>query len=64
MLPPTASPARTALPTAHFDRNNIPAISGTGHYGKPWALQGLRHAIGDHGNRAPSEAMSDEDYPL
>ena len=29
--PSTASPARTALPTAHFDRNNIPAISGTGH---------------------------------
>ena len=26
-----AGPARTALPTAHFDRNNIPAISGTGH---------------------------------
>ena len=29
--PSTASPARTALPTAHFDRNKIPAISGTGH---------------------------------
>jgi hypothetical protein len=28
---PTASPARTALPTAHFDRNKIRAISGTGH---------------------------------
>jgi hypothetical protein len=27
-LPPTASPARTALPTAHFDRNKIPAIFG------------------------------------
>ena len=23
--------AYTALPTAHFDRHNIPAISGTGH---------------------------------
>ena len=31
LLPPAASPARTALPAAHFDRNNIPAISGTGH---------------------------------
>jgi hypothetical protein len=30
-LPLTASPARIALPKAHFDRNNIPAISGTGH---------------------------------
>jgi len=28
---PTASPARTALPAAHFDRNKIHAISGTGH---------------------------------
>jgi hypothetical protein len=26
-----ASPARTTLPTAHFDRNKIHAISGTGH---------------------------------
>src|ERR1700731_1557800 len=32
MLPPSASPARTALPAAHFDRNKIPRISGTGHY--------------------------------
>jgi hypothetical protein len=31
MLPPTASPARTALPAAHFDRNKIPRIAGTGH---------------------------------
>jgi hypothetical protein len=31
MLPPTASLARTALPTAHFDRNKIHVISGTGH---------------------------------
>jgi hypothetical protein len=29
---PNASPARTALPTAHFDRNERHAISGTGHY--------------------------------
>ena len=36
--PSTASPARTALPTAHFDRNNIPAISGTGHYQRLSAL--------------------------
>jgi hypothetical protein len=28
---PTASPARTALPAAHFDRNKMHAISGTGH---------------------------------
>src|ERR1700736_5345861 len=28
---PTASPARTALPTAHFDRNKMHAISETGH---------------------------------
>src|ERR1700735_498037 len=28
LLPPTASPARTALPAAHFDRNKLPAISG------------------------------------
>jgi hypothetical protein len=27
----SASPARTALPMAHFDRNKIHAISGTGH---------------------------------
>ena len=27
-----ASPARTALPTAHFDRNEKHAISGTGHW--------------------------------
>ena len=26
--PSTASPARTALPTAHFDRNKIHAIRG------------------------------------
>jgi hypothetical protein len=26
MLPPRA------LPAAHFDRNKVPAISGTGHY--------------------------------
>src|ERR1700724_229355 len=32
MLPPSASPARTALPAAHFDRNKIPRISGTGHW--------------------------------
>jgi len=31
MLPPRA------LPTAHFDRNNIPATSGTGH------LEGVSH---------------------
>src|SRR5208282_5147696 len=31
-----ASPARTALPTAHFDRNNIPAISGTGHWSRQY----------------------------
>jgi hypothetical protein len=29
--PSTASPARTAWPAAHFDRNKIPPISGTGH---------------------------------
>src|ERR1700693_108012 len=29
--PPSASPARTALPAAHFDRNKIPRISGTEH---------------------------------
>jgi hypothetical protein len=29
--PSSASPARTALPVAHFDRNKIPRISGTGH---------------------------------
>ena len=29
--PSSASPARTALPAAHFDRNKIPRISGTGH---------------------------------
>src|SRR5215469_309917 len=29
--PSTASPARTALPTAHFDRNERHVISGTGH---------------------------------
>jgi hypothetical protein len=28
MLPPTASPARTALPAAHLDRNKIPRIFG------------------------------------
>jgi hypothetical protein len=28
---PTASPARTALPPAHFDRNKMHAISETGH---------------------------------
>jgi hypothetical protein len=28
---PTASPARTALPTAHFNRNKMHAISETGH---------------------------------
>ena len=27
----TASPARTALPTAHFDRNEGHGIYGTGH---------------------------------
>jgi hypothetical protein len=27
----TASPARTALPAAHFDRNGSQAIHGTGH---------------------------------
>ena len=27
----TASPARTALLAAHFDRNKVHAISGTGH---------------------------------
>ena len=36
MLPFTASPARTALSAAHFDRSkipriSIPRISGTGH---------------------------------
>src|SRR6202040_4309156 len=35
MLPPSASPARTALPAAHFDRNKIPRISGTGHWHPP-----------------------------
>src|ERR1700726_2123560 len=29
MLPPSASPARTALPAAHFDCNKVPRISGT-----------------------------------
>jgi hypothetical protein len=29
--PSTASPARTALPAAHFDRNKLPLISGRGH---------------------------------
>jgi hypothetical protein len=29
--PSNASPARTALPAAHFDRNKTHAISGTGH---------------------------------
>jgi hypothetical protein len=29
--PSSANPARTALPAAHFDRNKIPRISGTGH---------------------------------
>jgi hypothetical protein len=29
-LPHTTSPARTALPAAHFDRNKVPRISGTG----------------------------------
>ncbi len=29
--PSTASPARTALPAAHFDRNESHAIYGTGH---------------------------------
>jgi hypothetical protein len=33
---PTASPARTALPTAHFDRNKTHAISGTGHWFCHW----------------------------
>jgi hypothetical protein len=28
----TASPARTALPAADFDRNERHAIYGTGHY--------------------------------
>ena len=28
---PSASPARTALAAAHFDRKKVPAISGTGH---------------------------------
>src|SRR5580693_3959139 len=31
--PSTASPARTALPAAHFDRNESHAIFGTGHQG-------------------------------
>jgi hypothetical protein len=31
MRPPNASPARTALPAAHFDRNESHVISGTGH---------------------------------
>jgi hypothetical protein len=30
MRPLTASPARTALPAAHFDRNERHVISGTG----------------------------------
>src|SRR6202043_307939 len=33
--PSSASPARTALPAAHFDRNKIPRISGTGHLCSP-----------------------------
>jgi branched-chain amino acid transport system ATP-binding protein len=32
MLAPSASPARTAWPAAHFDRNKVPRISETGHY--------------------------------
>jgi hypothetical protein len=37
--PSSASPARTALPAAHFDHNKIPRVSGTGHYkvGGPFA---------------------------
>ena len=31
MRPLTASPARTALPAAHFDRNESHVIYGTGH---------------------------------
>ncbi|MFZ0503055.1 MAG: hypothetical protein WAM44_05050, partial [Chthoniobacterales bacterium] len=30
--PSTASPARTALPAAHFDRNESHVIYGTAHY--------------------------------
>ena len=30
--PPTASPARTALPAAHFERNDIITICETAHY--------------------------------
>jgi hypothetical protein len=38
--PSTASPARTALPAAHFDRNKTHAISGTGR----WSLD-LMHPL-------------------
>jgi hypothetical protein len=31
MRPPTASPARTALPAAHFERNDITIICETVH---------------------------------
>jgi hypothetical protein len=31
MRPLTASPARTALPAAHFDRNESHVIYGTAH---------------------------------
>ena len=31
MRPPIASPARTALPAAHFDRNESHVTYGTGH---------------------------------
>ena len=36
--PPTASPARTALPAAYFDRNESHVFSGIGHYAAlaPW----------------------------
>jgi hypothetical protein len=32
MRPPTASPARTALPAAHFERNEVIIICETVHY--------------------------------
>jgi hypothetical protein len=31
MRPPTASPARTALPAAHFERNDVTGIYETVH---------------------------------
>src|SRR6202011_4326175 len=51
---PTASPARTALPAAHFDRNKIHTISGTGHYHERFAGYIERYLL--HGSSFASGA--------